>query len=123
MHAHAANVYRRVYLESASPAQVLDQLFGALLDDVQRAGARMRAGDVAGKAAEVGHALRIIAELQAALDHRAAPEMCANLARLYEFVSARLTQASATLDPELLAPVGAILASLRDAFRAAARAY
>src|ERR1041384_5146884 len=42
----------------------------------------------------VGKARAIISELLLALDHTAAPELCANLAALYDFSLSRLSEAN-----------------------------
>lgn len=121
MHARATNAYRRVYVESAEPGQVLDHLYTALSADLRRAGEAIRAGDPASKGAAVSHALSIVSELNGALDHKSAPELCKNLASLYGFVTSRLMEASASMDAELLPPAEKVVETLADAFRQAGR--
>src|SRR5262249_9494874 len=118
MYAHAAAAaYRRVYVDSAGPGQVLDQLLSGLIADIRRAEECIRGGDPPGKGTAISRGLRIVAQLSAALDHRRAPELCKNLESLYGFVASRLTQASVALDAELLPPVAQIVTTVRDAFR------
>ena len=116
MFAHAAKVYRRVHLESAAPARILDELLLRLLADMDDAARLLAAGDVAGKGIAISHALAIVGELQAALDPEASPELCANLYRLYDFTIARLTDANLRVDPAPLLEARRVIATLRDGF-------
>ena len=116
MYGHAASAYRRVDLESAPKHQILDQLFGRLLVDVDRARQAIVGGDIKAKAVAIDHAIQIVGELRASLDHAAAPELCANLAALYDYTIARLTRASAYLEPKVLDEVAVIALQLRQAF-------
>src|SRR5215475_5268687 len=94
----AANAYRKVYVESAQPTRILDELYAGLVSDCRRGAEAIRAGDVAGKGAAVSRALAIVGELQAALDHDAAPDLCRNLTALYAFVRGRLRRANLKMD-------------------------
>jgi flagellar protein FliS len=119
MNARAANVYRRVDLASAPKEQIVDRLFERFALDVEVARKAIAAGDVAKKGAAIDHALRIVIELSASLDHTAAPEMCANLAALYDFVTDRLTTANLTRALKPLDEGAKIMAELATAFRGA----
>jgi flagellar protein FliS len=111
-----------VYVESATPSRVLDELLRGLHEDVVDARARIAAGDAAGKGKRVSRALAILAELRAALDADAAPELVANLARLYDWMVDQINVASVKLDPKPLVVIATIVADLRESFQAAARA-
>ena len=52
---------------------------------------------IAGKAAAIDHAARIVVELRAALDPSQHAELCANLDALYQFVDEQLTAANCTM--------------------------
>ncbi len=121
MHARAANAYRRVDLESAPKQDVVVRLFERFLTDLDAARAAMAKRDVPGKAAAVDHALRIVGELEASLDHAAAPELCANLQALYRFVTERVYTGSAKLDPGPLNEAAKVMTELAHAFREAQR--
>lgn len=122
MSIRAANAYRRVYVESATPSRVLDELLRGLHEDVVEARARIAAGDAAGKGKRLGRALAILGELRAALDPEVAPQLVANLARLYDWMVDQINAASVNLDPKPLVVIATIVADLRDSFQAAARA-
>jgi flagellar protein FliS len=115
----AANAYRRVDLESAPKTIIVERLFDRFAADVAAAKTALAAKDIHGKAAAIDHALRIVVQLKAALDHTAAPELCANLDALYNFVSARLTEANAKLATGPLDQAARVMADLGQTFREA----
>lgn len=119
MHSRAANTYRRIDLDSAPKTQILDRLFERFALDLAAARTAVAARDIAKRATAIDHALRIVTELAAALDHAAAPELCANLAALYDFVGARISHANATADVKPLDEADRIMAELATAFRQA----
>lgn len=119
MLARAANAYRRVDLESAPKTQILERLFDRFLIDVTNARAAIESRDIAAKAAALDHALQIVVELKASLDVNAAPELCANLGALYDFVTDQLVAATIHLSVKPLDPVTRIMTELGEAFRAA----
>jgi flagellar secretion chaperone FliS len=118
MLARAANAYRRVDLESAPKTQILERLFDRFLIDVANARVAIESKDIAQKAAALDHALQIVVELRASLDANAAPELCANLAALYDFVTDQLVAASVNLSVKPLDPVTRIMTEIGEAFRA-----
>jgi len=87
---------------------------------VEAARVAVTARDIKGKAAAIDHALQIVSELAAALDHGAAPALAANLGSLYDFVSQRLSEASLTMKPGPLEPCPRIMGQPPAAFRAGA---
>jgi flagellar protein FliS len=119
MQSRAANAYRRVDLESAPKTQILDKLFDRFEQDLVAARAAISGGNIQDRANAIDHAHRIVAELSASLDHAAAPELCANLSALYDFVAASLSQANAQNSALPLQRASKIMAELADAFRKA----
>ncbi len=117
MNVRAANAYRRVDLESAPKEQIVERLFERFLTDVESARAAITAGDIKAKAAALDHALQIVSELAASLDHGAAPALAANLGSLYDFVSQRLSEANLTMKVGPLDPCARIMSELLAAFR------
>ena len=120
MNARAANAYRRVDLESAPKHQILDRLFARFATDVDQARAAIAAGKIQDRANAIDHALRIVGELIASLDHNAAPELCANLASLYHYVGTQLCDGNIKNKPEPLEAAATVMAQLATAFREAA---
>ena len=121
MDARAANIYRRVDLESAPKHDVLGRLFDRFQLDVATATKAIAAKDIIGKATAIDHALRIVSELQAALDRSVSPELCENLFSLYEFVATQLCLANLTLEPKKLAEASRLMNEISTAFRTVAR--
>jgi flagellar protein FliS len=119
MHARAANAYRRVDLESAPKTQIVERLFDRCALDIAAARTAIEARDIARKAAALDHAMQIVVELKASLDVAAAPELCANLAALYDFVTERLIEANASLALPPLDQATRIMTELGAAFRSA----
>ncbi len=122
MYARAALAYRDVDLESAPKSDLVTRLFGRFLDDLERGRAAIAARDIEAKAAALDHAVRIVVELRASLDHEAAPELCANLDALYQFVLDQVYAASSSLTVAPLAHAARVMSQLRDAFVEARRA-
>ena len=120
MYNRAANRYRSVSLESASPKQILTEVFHRLLRDVADARRCIMARDIVGKSKAVNHAVDLLGALTSSLEHETAPEMCANLERLYVFVQDRLLVASAQLDVGPLGEAERVLVDLQGAFSEAA---
>jgi flagellar secretion chaperone FliS len=119
MSMRAANAYRRVDLESAPKTQIVERLFERCTRDIADARTAIAAKDIHAKAAALDHAQRIVIDLKASLDFESAPELCANLAALYNFVLDRLTEANATLTVAPLDQATRIMTELGDAFRQA----
>jgi flagellar secretion chaperone FliS len=115
----AAALYKTVDLESAPKHRIVERLFERFARDVEQARAALATKDIKGKAVAIDHALRIVSELEASLDHAAAPELCANLAGLYGFVSRRLVDANTTLAVAGLDDAARIMRNLDEAFRQA----
>ncbi|MCC7381339.1 MAG: flagellar protein FliS [Deltaproteobacteria bacterium] len=118
----SAVAYKRVFVDSAPPARVLDELFGRLLADIEEARASIERRDIVTKARSINHALAILTELRAALDARTSEQLCAGLDRLYDFSAARIIAGSSELAVQPLDEATRVLAQLRDAFRLASEA-
>lgn len=119
MSQRAAKLYRDVDLESAPKGQILERLLARLHVDLTTGRQAITDRKIEAKAAALGHAQAIVVELQAALDHAQAPEMCANLARLYDFVNERINTASTTLKTRPLDDAAQVVVAIGDAFREA----
>lgn len=121
MYSRAALAYRDTDLESTSKPDVVTRLFGRFLEDLTKGKAAIERRNIEAKAAALDHAIRIVVELRAALDHAAAPELCANLDALYQFVLDQIYVASSSLTVEPLAHARSVMTQLRDAFVEAGR--
>lgn len=111
-----AKMYRDVDLESAPKGQILERLLARLHLDLTTGRQAITDRKIEAKAAALGHAQQIIVELQAALDHAQAPELCANLARLYGFVNDRINTASIELKTAPLDDACQVVTVISEAF-------
>jgi flagellar protein FliS len=114
--ARALRSYKAVSVESAPPRRLLDELMNRLLRDCSDARTAIKTGDIAGKGKHIGHALAIVGELVAALDHSVAPELCANLGSLYQFVIDRLSDANVRKAESPIVEAEKVITTLREAF-------
>lgn len=116
MHARAASAYRKVDLESAPKDQILDRLLARFLVDVAVAGRAIEANDIEAKSNAINHASQILIELKAALAWELAPELCANLARLYDYANERLSTANLNLSVSALGDATKVIGAVADSF-------
>lgn len=119
MYARAANVYRKVDLDSAPNTQIVQRLFERFLRDVETAREAIASRDIQSKAYAIDHATRIVVELRSALDHDRAPELSGKLDSLYRFVLDRLNDANSKLDIKQLDHAKRVMTSLGEGFRGA----
>jgi flagellar protein FliS len=122
MYARAARSYKNVYLESASPARLIDEMYARLLRDLADGRAGLMARDPLQRGEALGHALDIVGALHAALDRQLAPQLCEELGALYQFVMTRLTRANMHDDFKALDEAEQVVLVLQDAFHKAGQA-
>lgn len=113
--------YQTARVETASPVRIVVQLYDGALRFIRRAQGAMEQKDVRAKGEALRRAHAIVSELQSTLDTSQAPELCAELDRLYEFVLHGLTQASFGSDPAELEPALDVLSQLREAWHELAK--
>jgi flagellar protein FliS len=113
--------YRRIQTETASPADLILQLYDGLLNNLQRADDAMTAGqDLAAANAALLRAQDIVMELVASLDLDAG-EIAQQLADLYQYVYQRLIEANVRKDRDAIAEVIRLMGRIRDAWAQIAR--
>jgi flagellar protein FliS len=120
MYARAARSYQKTYLESASPARLIDEMYQRLLRDIEtaRQGIADKNPKLRGEA--ISHGIEIVGAMHVALDRKLAPELCARLGGLYVFITKRLSRANAYNDTKALDDAVKIVTSLRESFQEAA---
>ena len=107
-------------VKGMSPAEIILACYERAIKDLETAGMLFmhREGDPRAEADAIHlivHAQQIVAELNQALD-KAHGEVAENLARVYEYMQYRLTEAVAKRDPILVEEVTSLLESLRKAW-------
>ena len=121
MHARAARLYKQVDLNSSSKAKILDRLYLRLLKDIDEAKQAVASNQVSERAQAIDHAIRIVTELNAALDFRIAEDLCRNLAGLYGYVIDCLEKANVDNDDVPLEQAALVLRELQESFLLAAK--
>ena len=116
MHARATNTYRAVDLQSAPKPDIMLRLFYRFAADCSGARKAIMARDIAVKGKALDHAMAIVNELQASLDHNSAPELCKNLDTVYRLVMSRLLTASMKLDLKQLDEAASMMSVLAEGF-------
>lgn len=124
-HKSFAGTYQRVHVETsvtdASPHRLVGMLFDGALGAISAARGDLARGDLAGKGARIGRAVRIVEEgLRGGLDHAAGGSVAANLDPLYAYIVKRLTHANLYNDDAALGECAELLGPLRDAWAAMA---
>jgi flagellar protein FliS len=108
--------YRTSRTETASPVQVLVQLYEAAIRYLAEVRGAIDARDPKRKGVAVAKAHAIVVELQATLDHDKAPELCERLHALYDFCLARIATANAHWDADAADEAARVLDTLRGAW-------
>jgi flagellar secretion chaperone FliS len=114
--------YQEVRINTASPGELLVSLYDGLFRFLGGARVCFEKDEKARGRELISKAYAIISELYIALDHEAAPELCAQLAGVYDFCMGQLTRASRNADPKLVDDVLRVLRPLREAWTTAVRA-
>jgi flagellar biosynthetic protein FliS len=78
-------------------------------------------GDICGWRQDLHHVREIYLELLGALDHDAAPELCTNLQRLYQWCIEELVQAGKQHDPARISDVLKVTTTLLEGWQVVAR--
>lgn len=118
----SASAYQRVHVQTrvseASPHQLVDLLFEALLQAVGKARLAMQKGKVAAKGEQIGKAVRILDEgLKPALNVEKGGELALNLKGLYGYCVLRLTQANLHNDAQALDDVLRVIQPLAQGWK------
>ena len=108
--------YRSARAQTASPVQVVVDLYRGAIRFLREGIAFDGTGDVSERARVLGRAHAIISELQATLDREHAPELCDELDQLYDFVLHQITDANVTNDTSALPAAIEVLGTLESAW-------
>lgn len=112
-------------LADATPHQVVQVMFDAVLSRIAEAVGHLERGETAAKGEKVSKALAIIEALTLGLDTSKGGEIASNLERLYDYMSRTLVRANAENRRELFAEVSALVREIKqgwDGIAATARA-
>ena len=118
----SASAYKRVSVETnvseATPHQLVNMLFEALLQHIGAARAALNRGDITVKGEQILKAVRILDEgLKPALNLEQGGDLAANLNGLYGYCVLRLTQANLHNDDAALAEVIRVIEPLAQGWK------
>ena len=116
---HTVNRYRENQIMTASREQILLALYDGAIRFAQQACDAIAARDPAAKGKAIGRAIAIVGELNGTLDHGKAPELCANLSSIYNYMLARLNEGSAKMQTAPIEEVIGHLQGLRETWQKA----
>lgn len=113
--------YRKVTTETASPGDLLLQLYQAAIKNTGQAGEAINRRDVAKAHFHIMRAQDIVIELQRTLDHERGGDIARQLDRLYSYMRQRLVDANMNKQREPLDEVATLLRQLLAAWQIAVR--
>ena len=94
--------YRENAVRSATPIELVVILFDTVLDDMRRAAAAAKAGDIEERAAAIRHAMLVLQQLQGTLDFEKGGPVARQFEQFYNLVRAKLLEAQLRNSPELM---------------------
>ena len=112
----ALNHYQRMAVQTANPLRQVVALYDGAINFLTQAQDAIKAGEIAAKAEATNRALDIISYLRSILDFEQGAQIAFELERLYSYMTERVLQASAELDPAPLDEVRALLGTLRESW-------
>jgi flagellar protein FliS len=111
MTAHAR--YRETQVAEATPQEILIGTYDGMLQRIARARQAILDRDPAEKGMALSPVFVALGELRVALEHQRAPQLCARLDALYDYLGRRLQLASCNRDITILDEVSKHLRDLR----------
>jgi flagellar secretion chaperone FliS len=112
----AAQRYNQVRTSTSTPGELLLALYDGLFRFLNGAKACFEKGENARGRELIGKARAVVSELLLALDYSASPELCMNLAAVYDFALARLSDANKDAQVKPVEDVVRALTPLREAW-------
>jgi len=121
MYGANVNRYKKNKVLLSDPGEILLALYDGAIKFCRQARIAIETNNPAQKGQKIGSVMAILTELSATLDHDRAPELCDNLARLYDYLIDRLQAASGEMDVGPLDEVTVHLEKLRETWGEAVR--
>jgi flagellar protein FliS len=115
--------YQSNSITTAGPDKLLLMAYDGAVKFAKMGREKIASGSEIEARANLGRAQAIIAELMMTLNPEPAPELVANLARLYEYMHNRLSEAGLNNDTRAADEVIGILSDLRQAWAQAAQMW
>ncbi len=109
----AQDSYLESRILSADGVELVQILYQAALESVEKARRYLQEGEIAARSREITRATAVIAELAVSLD-RAAGDLSRNLLELYDYMQRKLIEANFHQSDPILAEVSRLLATLLE---------
>lgn len=127
MYRNNVNKYATIHNESAAdeatPHKLIQMLMGGFLMRVNTAKGAISRKDYEEKSIQISKAVGIVGGLIDGLDAEKGGEIAVNLRRLYDYINARLFQATAENNIEILDEVSDLMREVQAAWNAIPEAY
>ena len=117
---HTVGSYQKVQVETTDSIKLIVMLFEGAVNFLEQAKRRMAENRMGDKGVLINKVVAIVSELQSTLDMEKGGEVAAGLDRLYGYMVARLIEANADSDPEILTEITGHLRTLRNAWTSVA---
>ncbi len=115
------NRYQQMDISTASPEAIVAKLFQGAIRHARRARSLDTDGPPGERGQSISKAVAIVGELRSSLDHDRGGEIADNLARLYDFVIERLTEANLRRAGQPIDDALQVLDTLEEAWAELAR--
>jgi flagellar protein FliS len=110
-------------LEDASPHKLIQMLMSGFLMRINAAKGAIDRGDFQEKSIQISKAVSIVGGLMEGVDIEKGGEIAINLISLYEYINARLFQATAENNVEILDEVQSLIREVKEAWDAIPDTY
>jgi flagellar protein FliS len=119
--ARAASQYLETQVRSCTPLELVVLLYDSALLSGRQARAAFDRRDIPARRAALSRMLGIVSELQSTLDMDRGGDIARNLDGLYDWMTARLVEATRKQDPKPLDETLRVLDTLRDGWQTIAK--
>jgi flagellar protein FliS len=113
--------YRQSSTQGRHPVGMVVKLYDAIIEDLRRALAAVRSGQVEPRTSALNHALLIIAELESVLDHDRGGEVARHLKGFYQVTRAMIVEENLRNKSEGLEKLIGLYLPVRQAWQEAER--
>ncbi|HVX67180.1 MAG TPA: flagellar export chaperone FliS [Bryobacteraceae bacterium] len=110
----AYQTYAESKVLSADPLELIEILYEAALESVNRARQYLRDGDIPARSNQISHCCAILVELSQAVRPEPDPALAQNLIELYDYMQRRVLDAHMQQADAPLAEVGKLLSTLLE---------
>ena len=110
----AGRIYQSSAIQGATPIELVILLYDAVIQDLGRALAAMRSGEIERRTTEVGHALLVLQQLQGTLDFERGGSAARQFEQFYNLVRAKILEAQMRGSAELLREQFRYLSEVRE---------